>query len=81
MLEVGAHSVDLVDEIFHADDTVLAEVLLDDGVVGEGDALLVDLAVSALVDQLTDGLEVRFATGDNVNTSIANVSRMLRTRM
>jgi len=58
LLEVGADGVDLVDEVLHADDAVLAEVLLDDGVVGERDALLVDLAVSTLVDELTDGLEV-----------------------
>jgi len=64
LLEVGADGVDLVDEILHADDAVLAEVLLDDGVVGQGDALLVDLAVSALVDELLDGLQVGVAVGD-----------------
>lgn len=64
LLEVGADGVDLVDEIFHADDAVLAEGLLDDGVVGQGDALPVDLAVAALVDELLDGLEVGVAVGD-----------------
>lgn len=64
LLEVGADSVDLVDEILHADDAVLAEVLLNDGVVGEGSALLVDLAVSALVDQLLDRLQVGVTVGD-----------------
>lgn len=58
LLEVGANGVDLVDQILDADDTVLAEVLLNDGVVGEGNTLLVDLAVSTLVDELLDGLEV-----------------------
>jgi hypothetical protein len=37
-----------VDEVFHANDAVLAEVLLNDLVVGQGNALLVDLAISAL---------------------------------
>lgn len=64
LLEVGADSEDLVDEILHADDAVLAEGLLDNGVVSDGDALLVDLSVSALVDELTDGLEVGVAVGD-----------------
>jgi hypothetical protein len=64
LLEVGADGEDLVDEVLHADDAVLAKVLLDDGVVGEGNALLVDLAVSALVDELLDGLEVGVAVGD-----------------
>ena len=63
LLEVGAGSEDLVHEILNGEDIVLAESLLDDGVVGEGDALLVDLAVAALVDQLTDGLQVRLAIG------------------
>lgn len=47
-----------MDEILHADDTVLAKVLLDNGVVGKSDALLVDLSVSTLVDELANGLEV-----------------------
>lgn len=64
LLEVGANIDDLVDEILHADDAVLAEVLLDDGVVGKSDALAVDLAVSALVDELLDALEVGVTISD-----------------
>lgn len=64
LLEVGADGEDLVDEILKADDAVLAEVLLNDGVVGKSDALLVDLAVSTLVDELLDGLEVGVTVGD-----------------
>lgn len=64
LLEVGANSVDLVDQILHADNAVLAEVLLDDLVVGEGNTLLVDLAVTALVQELTDGLQVGVTIGD-----------------
>lgn len=64
LLEVGADGVDLVNQVLHADDAVLAEVLLDEGVVGQGDALLVDLAISTLVDQLLDGLEVGVAVSD-----------------
>ena len=64
LLEVGADGVDLVNEILHADNAVLAEVLLNDGVVSQGNALLVDLSVSTLVDQLLDGLQVGVAVGD-----------------
>lgn len=64
LLEVGANGVDLVDQILHADNAVLAEVLLDDLVVGERSALLVDLSVTALVDELTDGLEVGVTVGN-----------------
>lgn len=64
LLEVLANSVDFVDQVLHADNAVLAEVLLDDLVVGEGDALLVDLAVTTLVKELTNGLEVGVTVGD-----------------
>jgi hypothetical protein len=64
LLEVGADGVDLVDEILHADNAELAEGLLDDRVVGQGDALLVDLTVSALVDELTNRLQVGLTVGD-----------------
>jgi hypothetical protein len=53
-----------VDEVLHADNAVLAEVLLNDGVVGEGDALLVDLTVTTLVDEVLDGLEVGVTVGN-----------------
>jgi len=61
LLEVGADGVDLVDEILDREDVVLAECGLDRGVVGERNALLVDLAVAALVDELADRLQVRLA--------------------
>lgn len=64
LLEVGADGVDLVDQVLDADNAVLAKALLDDGVVGQRDALLVDLAVTALVDELADGLEVGVTVGN-----------------
>ena len=42
-LEVGTNSGDLVDQILHWDDSVLAQNLFDDCVVGDGDSLLVYL--------------------------------------
>jgi len=64
LLEVGSNSEDFVDQILDRNDTILAKALLDELVVGQGDALAVDLAVSALVDELADGLEVRLSVGD-----------------
>lgn len=64
LLEVGADGEDLVDEILHADNAVLAEVVLNDSVVSEGNALLIDLAVTSLVDELLDGLQVGVTVGD-----------------
>lgn len=63
LLEVRSSGRDLVDDILDRDDSVLSESALDDGVGGQGDALLVDLAVSALVDELADGLEVGLSAG------------------
>jgi hypothetical protein len=64
LLEVGADGVDLVDEVLDADNAELAEVLLDELVVSDGQTLLVDLSVTALVDELTDGLQVGVTVGD-----------------
>jgi hypothetical protein len=55
LLEVGAGGGELVDDVLDRDDAVLAERLFDNLVVGERDALLVDLAISALEDELADG--------------------------
>jgi hypothetical protein len=64
LLEVGANGEDLVDQILHADNAVLAKGLLDDGVVGKSNALLIDLSVSTLVDELTNSLEVGVSVGN-----------------
>ena len=64
LLEVGANGVDLVDQVLDADNAELAEVLLDELVVGDGNALLVDLSVTALVEELTDSLQVGVAVCD-----------------
>jgi hypothetical protein len=74
-LEVGTNRVDLVDEVLHADDTLLAESLLNDRVVGEGNALASttgdgDLPEATLVDELLDRLEVRVPPSDvGLNTT------------
>jgi len=64
LLKVGTNSVDLVDQILHADNAELAQVVFDQLVVGQGNSLLVDLSISSLVDELADGLEVGVAVGD-----------------
>lgn len=61
LLEVGASGGDLVHEVLDRKDVVLAKALFDDSVVGKGNALLVDLSIATLVDQLADRLQVRLA--------------------
>lgn len=64
LFEVGTNGEDLVNKIFHAYDSVLAKVLLDELIIGQRDTLLVDLPISTFVDELTDRLEVWVAVGD-----------------
>jgi len=64
LLELGADGEDFVDQILNADDVELAQSLGDNGVVSQGNTLLVDLAETALVDELADGLEVGGTVGD-----------------
>ena len=52
LLEVGAKSHNLVDEILNAGNAVFSKALLDDCVVRKRDPGTVDLAEAALVDEL-----------------------------
>ena len=62
--EVLASGVDLVDDVFNADDGVVGVLSLDLLVVGDLDALVVDLEEATLVDETTDGLEGGVTVGD-----------------
>jgi len=64
LLEVGTNGEDLVDQILHADDTVFAQAGLDDGVIGKSNALLLDLSITTLIDELADGLEIGVSVGN-----------------
>ena len=59
LLKVGTNGEDLVDQILNADNAILAKRVLDNGIIGESDTLLVDLSVSTLINELTNSLEVR----------------------
>lgn len=53
-----------MDQILNGDDTILAQIFLDELVVGQRDALAVDLSVTTLIYELTNALEVRLTIGD-----------------
>jgi len=53
-----------MDQVFHTDDTVLAKVVFDQLIIGESNSLLVNLAISSLVDELSDRLQVGIAVSD-----------------
>jgi hypothetical protein len=54
-LELWSAGGDLVDQVLHTGDSVLAELTSDDRVVGQWDSASVDLSVSSLVNELGDG--------------------------
>ena len=56
LLEVWTNSPDLVDQVLNANNSVLAQHLLDGCVTGQRNSLLVNLAVASLEDQLSDCL-------------------------
>lgn len=60
-----ANSVDLVDQIVNGKNTILTQVLLDDVVVRQSNSLFVDLTVTSLVHQLSDG-RIRWVTVGDV---------------
>jgi len=64
LLEVWADGVDLMNQILRADDAVLAKLLFNDGIIGDRDALLVNLGITARVDELADGAKRRTTVGD-----------------
>ena len=49
-----------MDEVLYRENAEFAERLLNHSVVGQRNALLVDFAIAALVDQLADRLQVWF---------------------
>ena len=53
-----------MDEVFDSVNAVLSEDLLNSAVGCEGDSLLVDLAVSSLKDELSDGFVGSVTIGD-----------------
>lgn len=64
LLEVRTNSVDLVNQVFERQDVELTQVGFNNGVVGQSDSLLVDLTVTSLVDQLSDGSKGWVTVGD-----------------
>lgn len=77
LLEVGPHRHDLVHQVLHADHPVLAQVLLDERVVRQRDALLLDLAVAALVDEVAHRFRGRVPVRDVGLDDLEHLGRRL----
>jgi len=62
--ELLSDGEDLVDDIFDADDSIFAEFLSDQVVVGDGDSLPLDLQEASLIQQVANGFEIRRSVSD-----------------
>jgi len=65
LLKVRANSSNFVHEVLNAEDIELAKRFLNDIVVDEGNTLLVDLAVTSLINQFTDGFQIWLAAKEH----------------
>lgn len=77
LLEARAAGEDLVDKVFCAEDVVLAELLVDEIIVDNRDALAVDLREPSFVDKVADGLHGGLAIRDVMVDYAEGVERRL----
>lgn len=64
-----------MDEILNADDTILAQLLLNDCIVSDGNTLFVDLSMATFVDQLSHTLQIWVPKNQNKLLLFCNTSR------
>jgi hypothetical protein len=76
-LEVRSDGDEFVDEILNAVDSLSAESLLDDGVVGKRDSLSVNLSETSLEDELLDGLSSGVSKSDEGEDLLEHVKGSL----
>jgi hypothetical protein len=81
-LEVGTKGSDFVDEVFSGSNSVLAELSLNNAVIGEWDSALVNFPISSLVDEVSDCLltgvavsNVGFDSSDHVDGSLVKSNK------
>ena len=64
LLEVRSNSKDLMDQVFHTNDTLGSKILFNDAVAGQSGALSINLSITTLIDQFTDALEIGLTIGN-----------------
>jgi len=64
LLERWSDGENFVDQILNGNDTELAKVGLDDGIVGQRNSLAIDLSITSLVEKFSNRLEVGLSICD-----------------
>ena len=64
LLEIRSNRENLMNQILHTLDSIFAQRLGDKCIIRQWNTRAINLSVSALVDEVTDRLEVGFAVGD-----------------
>ena len=80
LLEVGSNSVELVDDIFYANNSNFTESLFNHDVVGDWDSLSVDLGKTTLVNELLNALQVGITEDQNEGKHKKRVNLAQQTR-
>jgi len=81
LLEVWSDCPDLVDDVLNADDVVLAQVFLNDVIVGDGNTLALLFGESTFVNELSNGLlagvaprEPRVGNAEHLNGGLVQLN-------
>lgn len=61
---MGSNGVELVDQVLNAMNSEFAQVLLNDCVVGEGNALSIHFGITSFIDEFSDNLPGWVSIGD-----------------
>ncbi len=79
---MGSDGSDFMDEIFSGSNSVLAELSLNNAVVGEWDSALVNFPIASLVDEVSNSLlagvaisNVGFNSSDHVDSSFVESNK------
>lgn len=72
-LEVRSAGSNFVDKIFNAGNSIFAEGFFDDEVAGQGYSLVVNFAVTSLIDNISDGGSGGISEGDEGKNSLDKI--------
>jgi hypothetical protein len=64
LFKVGSNRDDFMNQILHTLNSIFSKGISDDGIIRQRNSRAIDLPITTLVDEMTDGLEVGFTVCD-----------------